>query len=125
MFPIDEIAARHGVSIDSLKAANSKGLDSSVAAQRLVENGPNILSPPKQISPFMKFFHCLTSLFNLLLILAGVLNYILLAVDPKNNKVNVSTRRGRNGFHLWNSSQNVLIANTTFFMTFYSFHLAI
>ncbi|KAF9939853.1 hypothetical protein BGZ75_003130 [Mortierella antarctica] len=88
MFPIDEIAARHGVSIDSLKAANSKGLDSSAAAQRLLENGPNILSPPKQISPFMKFFHCLTSLFNLLLILAGVLNYILLAVDPKNNKVN-------------------------------------
>lgn len=38
----------------------------------------------------MKFFHCLTSLFNLLLILAGILNYILLAVDPTGNKVNVS-----------------------------------
>ncbi|KAG0304945.1 hypothetical protein BGZ98_004793 [Dissophora globulifera] len=88
LFPIEEIAARHGVSIDAQRAANSKGLDSSAAARRLEENGPNILSPPKQISPFMKFFHCLTSLFNLLLILAGVLNYILLAVDPKNNKVN-------------------------------------
>lgn len=72
------------------KAANTKGLDAAVAAQRLIENGPNILAPPKQISPFMKFFHCLTSLFNLLLILAGILNYILLAVDPKGNKVNVS-----------------------------------
>jgi len=90
MFPIEEIAARHGVSIDVAKAGNSRGLDSAVAAQRLIENGPNILSPPKQISPFMKFFHCLTSLFNLLLILAGILNYILLAVDPKGNKVNVS-----------------------------------
>ncbi|KAF8925669.1 hypothetical protein EDD21DRAFT_390024 [Dissophora ornata] len=88
LFPIEEIAARHGVSIEPTKASNSNGLDSSVAAQRLLENGPNILSPPKQISPFMKFFHCLTSLFNLLLILAGVLNYILLAVDPKDNKVN-------------------------------------
>ncbi|KAF9199604.1 hypothetical protein BGZ49_010252 [Haplosporangium sp. Z 27] len=88
LFPIEEIASRHGVSIDALKAANSKGLDSAVAAQRLVENGPNILSPPKQISPFMKFIHCLTSLFNLLLILAGILNYILLAVDPQGNKVN-------------------------------------
>lgn len=40
----------------------------------------------------MKFFHCLTSLFNLLLILAGILNYVLLAIDPKNNKVNVSKK---------------------------------
>ncbi|KAF9172499.1 hypothetical protein BGX21_001487 [Mortierella sp. AD011] len=88
LFPIEEIASRHGVSIDALKAANSKGLDSATAAQRLAENGPNILSPPKQISPFMKFIHCLTSLFNLLLILAGILNYVLLAVDPKENKVN-------------------------------------
>ncbi|KAK3825583.1 MAG: hypothetical protein J3Q66DRAFT_107013 [Benniella sp.] len=88
LFPVEDIAARHGVSIDTAKASNSKGLDSSVASQRLAENGPNILSPPKQIHPFMKFIHCLTSLFNLLLILAGILNYILLAVDPKNNKVN-------------------------------------
>lgn len=90
MFPIEEIAARHGVSINVAKAGSSRGLDAEVAARRLIENGPNILSPPKQISPFMKFFHCLTSLFNLLLILAGILNYILLAVDPKGNKVNVS-----------------------------------
>ncbi|KAF9183625.1 hypothetical protein BGZ51_003892 [Haplosporangium sp. Z 767] len=87
LFPVDDIAARHGVSIDTHKAANSRGLDSTVAAQRLIENGPNILAPPKEISPFMKFFHALTSLFNLLLILAGILNYILLAVDPKNNKM--------------------------------------
>lgn len=50
----------------------------------------------------MKFFHCLTSLFNLLLILAGILNYVLLAIDPKNNKVNVSKtlfvdKKGRKG----------------------------
>ncbi|KAG0205242.1 hypothetical protein BGX28_003103 [Mortierella sp. GBA30] len=88
LFPIEDIAARYGTGIDTAKAANSKGLDSEVAAQRLIENGPNILSPPKQISPFMKFMHCLTSLFNLLLILAGILNYILLAVDPQGNKVN-------------------------------------
>ncbi|ORY95164.1 hypothetical protein BCR41DRAFT_365216 [Lobosporangium transversale] len=88
LFSIEDIAARYSVSVDAQKPANSKGLDSSVAAQRLIENGPNRLSPPKQISPFMKFMHCLTSLFNLLLILAGILNYILLAVDPKNNKVN-------------------------------------
>ncbi|KAG0345538.1 hypothetical protein BG004_003625 [Podila humilis] len=88
LFPVEEIAARHGTNIDLQKAANSKGLDSAVAAQRLIENGPNVLAPPKQISPFMKFFHCLTSLFNLLLILAGILNYILLAVDPVGNRVN-------------------------------------
>ncbi|KAI1320092.1 hypothetical protein EDD11_002064 [Mortierella claussenii] len=83
-----EIASRHGVSIDVTKPSNSLGLDSSTAAKRLAENGPNILSPPKQTSAFMKFIHCLTSLFNLLLILSGILNYILLAVDPKENKIN-------------------------------------
>ncbi|KAF9579137.1 hypothetical protein BGW38_004735, partial [Lunasporangiospora selenospora] len=87
LFPSEEIASRFGVSIDTDKPSNSKGLDSSIAAQRLAENGPNILSPPKQISPFMKFIHCLTSLFNLLLVLAGILNYVLLAVNPQANKV--------------------------------------
>jgi magnesium-transporting ATPase (P-type) len=87
---VEEIAARHNVSIELLKPGSSQGLSTAAATERLAENGPNILSPPKQISPFMKFFHCLTSLFNLLLILAGVLNYILLAVDPVANKVNVS-----------------------------------
>ncbi|KAF9921161.1 hypothetical protein FBU30_008863 [Linnemannia zychae] len=88
LFPIEEIAARHGTGVDPSKPGSSFGLSSDVAAQRLIENGPNILAPPKQISPFMKFFHCLTSLFNLLLILAGILNYVLLAIDPKNNRVN-------------------------------------
>lgn len=83
------------MSIDVAKPAASQGLTSEAAAQRLLENGPNILSPPKQISPFMKFFHCLTSLFNLLLILAGILNYVLLGVDPQGNKVNV--RKGSVG----------------------------
>ncbi|KAH7049772.1 hypothetical protein BKA57DRAFT_535454 [Linnemannia elongata] len=89
LYPVEEIAARHGVSIDANKASNSIGLDPQVAAQRLAENGPNILSPPKQVSPFIKFLHCLTSLFNLMLIIAGILTYILVAVDPEANFINV------------------------------------
>ncbi|KAF9427269.1 hypothetical protein BGZ94_005220 [Podila epigama] len=88
LFPVEEIAARHGVNINLQKPNLSQGLDSTVAAQRLVENGRNVLAPPKQVSPFMKFFYCLSSLFNLLLIFAGILNYILLAIDPQGNKVN-------------------------------------
>ncbi|KAF9408941.1 hypothetical protein BGZ94_002142, partial [Podila epigama] len=89
LFPIGEIAARLGVSIDAAKASNSKGLESTVASQRLAENGPNILSPPKQVSPFVKFIHCLTSLFNIMLVVAGILTYILVAVDPEGNKINI------------------------------------
>ncbi|KAK3804662.1 MAG: hypothetical protein J3R72DRAFT_508961 [Linnemannia gamsii] len=89
LLSVEEIAGRHGVSIDAVKASNSRGLDSQVAAQRLAENGPNILSPPKQVSPFVKFLHCLASLFNLLLILAGILTYILVAVDPEANRINI------------------------------------
>ncbi|KAG0320836.1 hypothetical protein BGZ97_012725 [Linnemannia gamsii] len=88
LFPIEDIAARHGTGVDLSKPGSSFGLSSEVAANRLIENGPNILTPKKQISPFMRFFQCLTSLFNLLLILAGILNYILLAIDPAENRVN-------------------------------------
>ncbi|KAF9280727.1 hypothetical protein BGZ68_007049 [Mortierella alpina] len=89
LFPVEEIAARHAVSIDTANVSNSRGLDSQVASQRLALNGPNILSPPKQVSPLIKFIHCLTSLFNLLLILAGVLTYALVAVDPEANRINI------------------------------------
>ncbi|KAG0240807.1 hypothetical protein BGW41_006665 [Actinomortierella wolfii] len=88
LFPAEEIAARYNTNINVHKPSASQGLDSATAARLLAQNGPNVLAPPKKVSPFMHFIHCLTSLFNLLLILAGVLNYVLLAIDPKNNKVN-------------------------------------
>ena len=54
------------------------------------ETGPNILTPPKRRHPILKYLDCVASLFNLLLILAGILDYILLAIDFEANFANVS-----------------------------------
>lgn len=60
------------------------------AAVTLKEHGLNVLTPPKKRHPILKYFDCVVKLFNLLLILAGILDYILLAIDYKNNFANVS-----------------------------------
>lgn len=72
------------------KAGDSQGLTPEKAAKILSETGPNVLTPPKRRHPFLKYMDCVLSLFNLLLILAGILDYILLAIDFKANFPNVS-----------------------------------
>ncbi|KAF8320135.1 aminophospholipid-transporting P-type ATPase [Clavulina sp. PMI_390] len=75
-------------SFNAKAPATSEGLTSAVAADRLAKNGLNRLTPPKKRSALQKFFDCLRTLFNVLLIFAGILEYILLGVDFKNNKQN-------------------------------------
>jgi len=41
-----------------------KGLNSEEAKRRLLENGPNALSPPKRVHPIVKFIKILFGLFN-------------------------------------------------------------
>ncbi|KAL1916323.1 uncharacterized protein VTP21DRAFT_5940 [Calcarisporiella thermophila] len=81
----EQCAEKYHTKINIEKPANSRGLDGETAAIQLKEVGPNILSPPKKKHPIVKFFECLTTLFNLLLIIAGIIEYILLAIDPVNN----------------------------------------
>lgn len=85
-----EVAARYKTHISMNKPAESQGLTMEQAEQLLREHGPNVLTPPKKRHPFLKYLDCLTSLFNLLLIVAGVLEYILLGIDFKDNFQNVS-----------------------------------
>jgi sodium/potassium-transporting ATPase subunit alpha len=72
------------------RAGDSKGLTAQQAANVLAATGPNILTPPKRRHPILKYLDCVTSLFNLLLIVAGILDYILLAIDFEANFANVS-----------------------------------
>lgn len=85
------VADRYKTRINMKNPEESLGLTSQQAEQLLVEYGPNILKPPKTRHPFLKYLDCLTSLFNLLLILAGILEYILLGISYKNNFQNVSS----------------------------------
>jgi sodium/potassium-transporting ATPase subunit alpha len=85
-----DVAERYKTRINIEKPGESLGLTSQQAEQLLHEHGPNVLTPPKKRHPFLKYLDCLSSLFNLLLILAGILEYILLAIDFKDNFQNVS-----------------------------------
>ncbi|OMJ25383.1 Sodium/potassium-transporting ATPase subunit alpha-2 [Smittium culicis] len=83
------VAAKFSSKIDFDSIQSSAGLDSAFAASKLAADGPNILTPPKSKSSIAIFFECLNNLFNLLLILAGILQYVLLAINFKENKSSI------------------------------------
>lgn len=84
-----DVASRYHTHINMEEPGQSLGLASSQATQLLHEHGLNVLTPPRKKHPLMKFLEYLTSLFNLLLIFAGILEYILLGIDFKDNFENV------------------------------------
>jgi sodium/potassium-transporting ATPase subunit alpha len=90
LMPHLEVAEKYHTKINMAKPGESQGLTTEQAAQLLVEYGPNILTPPPKRHWILKFWDCLKSLFNLLLILAGFLEYILLGIDFHDNFQNVS-----------------------------------
>ncbi|KAF8968280.1 aminophospholipid-transporting P-type ATPase [Flammula alnicola] len=75
--------------VDSLKTnfdvkdpGQSHGLTADEAKARLARDGPNILTPPKQKSALRKVvLDRLFTMFNILLMCAGVLEYIILGID--------------------------------------------
>lgn len=83
------VAARYRTNIRMDRPETSLGLSSQEAEERLREHGLNILTPHKTRHPFVKYLICLSSLFNLLLILAGALEYILLGINFTENLQNV------------------------------------
>lgn len=91
----EEVADRYKTRINMGKPGDSLGLTSAQAIQMLAEHGPNILKPPSRRHPFSKYLDCLTSLFNLLLIFAGILEYILLGINYHENFPNVSKPHSR------------------------------
>lgn len=93
LVPHMEVAARYQTKIDLAEPGKSFGLTSEQASELLRHHGANILTPPPKRHPILKYIDCLTSLFNLLLVVAGVLEYILLGINYKANFQNVSSWR--------------------------------
>jgi magnesium-transporting ATPase (P-type) len=85
-----EIAELYKVDINIINASNSQGLTEDQASKLLELNGPNVLTPPKKKHPFIKYLECLSTLFNVLLIFAGILMYIVFGIDREANQSNVS-----------------------------------
>lgn len=98
-----DVAERYATRINMDKPGESLGLTSQQVDQLLQEHGRNVLTPPKKRHPILKFLDYLRSLFNLLLILAGILEYILLGISFKNNFQNVSCAPLSNAQHLFTS----------------------
>jgi len=63
----------------------SQGLTQEEAAQRLAQNGPNALTPPKGKSEIVKFLEQFTSPFAIIPVIAGVWTFILYFIDIPNN----------------------------------------
>ena len=79
---IDQVIEKHKTSINLNKPSLSFGIKNTDALDRTVIFGSNKLSPPKRKHVFIKFFECLGDLFNVLLIVAAILEYIMLGLDP-------------------------------------------
>lgn len=87
-----DVADKYNTNINMGSPSESLGLTTSQAEQLLLQHGLNILTPPSKRHWILKFWDCLSSLFNLLLILAGFLEYILLGINFKGNIQNVSLK---------------------------------
>ncbi|KAJ2315026.1 hypothetical protein H4R23_000298 [Coemansia sp. Cherry 401B] len=89
LMSLEQVCNKYSVQVSEARPQDSFGLSAEQAARVLAENGPNTLTPPKKKSALQKYLICLSSLFNLMLIASGILVYIVLAIDYKDNKANV------------------------------------
>ncbi|OCH88233.1 aminophospholipid-transporting P-type ATPase [Obba rivulosa] len=80
-----ELGLALGTDFDSKAPGNSHGLTAEEAKARLARDGQNVLTPPKKKSALRKYLDSLLTMFNILLIVAGILEYILLGIDFKDN----------------------------------------
>ncbi|KAL7749675.1 hypothetical protein RI367_004903 [Sorochytrium milnesiophthora] len=83
--PLEEICKRYNVQVDPTKPTNSQGLSEADAKQRLAEHGANMLTPPKKRHPILIYLHCLATFFNMLLLFAGILTFVLYGIDTTDN----------------------------------------
>ncbi|KAF8191565.1 aminophospholipid-transporting P-type ATPase [Mycena galopus ATCC 62051] len=86
--PLASLGETLKTSIDTKDPGSSLGLTTAEAAARLARDGPNVLTPPKKRSPLRQVISTLFAVFNILLIIAGILEYILLGIDFKDNFAN-------------------------------------
>ncbi|KAH9483613.1 Sodium/potassium-transporting ATPase subunit alpha-4 [Psilocybe cubensis] len=77
-YDFDALSEALKTNFDTKDPGQSFGLTSDEAKERLKRDGPNILTPPKKKSAFRKFLERLFTMFNILLIIAGLLEYGLL-----------------------------------------------
>ncbi|KAJ3280654.1 hypothetical protein HDU79_011482, partial [Rhizoclosmatium sp. JEL0117] len=88
LLSIQDVASKYSVDVNEGKPQDSQGLTAAEAAKRLLENGPNMLTPPKKRHWILRFLDILMGLFNLMLLVSGVLCYVLLGINYAANYQN-------------------------------------
>ncbi|KAJ3072254.1 hypothetical protein HDU98_003950 [Podochytrium sp. JEL0797] len=88
LLSIPDVATKYSVSINEAKPGDSQGLTAAEAAKRLLEYGPNCLTPPKKRHWLLRFLDVLFGLFNLMLIVSGFACYVLLGINYAANYQN-------------------------------------
>lgn len=89
MLSVDEVADMYKTEVNQQKPESSIGLRAGVASDLLQKYGPNVLKPPKKKHWTLVFMECLCDLFNIMLLIAGFVTYVLFIMDPVNNFQNV------------------------------------
>lgn len=89
LLSFDELMTLYQTSFDVLKPRDSFGLSLALAKSRLLEVGPNILTPPKKPHPVLMYLECVVQVFNLRLIFCAVFEWILFGIDTTGNSSNV------------------------------------
>jgi sodium/potassium-transporting ATPase subunit alpha len=81
MMDPEEVAQKFGLRVDFQNIARSTGLTNEQVRVRLERDGRNEMSPPKRTHPVIKYLKKLFGLFNLMLIVSGILGFILYIID--------------------------------------------
>ena len=76
-----EVAELYHVEVNLEKPAEGPGLSTVEGAERLARDGPNALTPPKQVPDIVKFLEGFTNVFMILLMVAGALSILAWALD--------------------------------------------
>lgn len=81
----EEVATNFESKLNVEEPLKSEGLSSSEAEARLLKNGKNEITPPKRTPLIIKYLHALSGIFNVMLLVSGILAFILYAIDSSDN----------------------------------------
>ncbi|KAI9004751.1 hypothetical protein BC832DRAFT_558101 [Gaertneriomyces semiglobifer] len=84
-----DVSAKYATSVNFKNPSKSVGLSPEEAVLRRDRYGSNMLTPPKKTPWYWKFLQCLASVFNVLLVAAGIGYLITYAINPMDYFENV------------------------------------
>jgi magnesium-transporting ATPase (P-type) len=84
---IAEVAARYGCAVDEADLKRSRGLEASVAEERLRTGGKNVLTPPPSTPEIVKLLKQFGNLLLVLLEIAAILGFLAWGLDHEKTNV--------------------------------------